>query len=111
MTERVAMKRKRNPDWFACPHCGADVQSDAKVCRNCGSDDETGWSEDADVWGAGIDAGYGDDDDFDYDEFVERELPEHATAPPGKLLKRWAWRAIVALVCIALLRAVLVRWQ
>jgi hypothetical protein len=102
------MKRKRKPDTFVCPHCGADVPVGARVCRACGSDEETGWSEDAETWGAGISAGYGGDDDFDHDEFVEREFPEQATPSPARSLKRWAWRALVVLLCLALLRYLLV---
>jgi hypothetical protein len=34
-------------DYFTCPHCGAAVPSDASACPECGSDDETGWSESA----------------------------------------------------------------
>ena len=30
---------------FTCPHCGADVPADALACPECGSDQETGWSE------------------------------------------------------------------
>ena len=33
-------------DYFICPHCGAEVDLDATVCTECGSDDETGWSKD-----------------------------------------------------------------
>ena len=32
-------------DYFVCPHCGAQVDIDATACPECGSDDETGWSE------------------------------------------------------------------
>jgi hypothetical protein len=32
-------------DHFICPNCGAEVPSGALACRECGSDDETGWSE------------------------------------------------------------------
>jgi hypothetical protein len=31
---------------FICPICGTEVDLDAVVCPECGSDDETGWSED-----------------------------------------------------------------
>jgi hypothetical protein len=34
-------------DYFPCPHCGADVPMQAKSCPACGSDKETGWSEEA----------------------------------------------------------------
>lgn len=33
-------------DYFICPHCGTNVDIDATVCSECGSDDETGWSGD-----------------------------------------------------------------
>ena len=32
------------PDWFACPVCGAEVRAGALSCKECGSDDKTGWS-------------------------------------------------------------------
>jgi hypothetical protein len=31
--------------YFSCPHCGAQVPSSATACPECGSDNETGWSE------------------------------------------------------------------
>lgn len=33
-------------DWFTCPVCGEVVKAEALACPHCGSDDETGWSED-----------------------------------------------------------------
>jgi len=33
--------------YFTCPHCGADVPIKALACPKCGSDEETGWSEEA----------------------------------------------------------------
>jgi uncharacterized membrane protein YvbJ len=36
----------RDSDWFTCPVCGEQVRGDALACPSCGSDDETGWSED-----------------------------------------------------------------
>jgi hypothetical protein len=97
-------KRKQKPETFVCPHCGADVPVGALACKECGSDDETGWSEDPDVWAAGIPAGYHGEDDFDYDEFIEREIPEQATVPLQTSVKRWAWLAATVIVCLALLR-------
>ncbi len=31
--------------YWNCPHCGAELKEGAKVCHNCGSDEETGWSD------------------------------------------------------------------
>ncbi len=33
-------------DYFVCPNCGAEVPIKAKSCPDCGSDENTGWSED-----------------------------------------------------------------
>lgn len=30
----------------ACPHCGETLARNARFCRHCGSDEETGWSPD-----------------------------------------------------------------
>lgn len=38
--------KKRDSEWFACPNCGAELPANAKFCPECGSDDNTGWSED-----------------------------------------------------------------
>ena len=105
--ELIAMNRsKRKEDYFVCPHCGADVPMSAAACRECGSDNETGWSEDAHVWEAGIPAGYGgddDDDDLDYDEFIERELPGQSENSVRKRLTKWGTRVVIVMVCLALL--------
>jgi hypothetical protein len=36
-------ERKNN---FLCPNCGGYVPGGALACPDCGSDEETGWSED-----------------------------------------------------------------
>jgi hypothetical protein len=33
-------------DYFICPNCGAEVSMKALACPECGSDKDTGWSED-----------------------------------------------------------------
>ena len=52
-----------------CPNCGADVPPKAKACPECGSDARTSWSEKAYADNLGL-----PDDEFNYDEFVEREF-------------------------------------
>lgn len=32
--------------YFVCPNCGAEVTLKALACPECGSDEDTGWSED-----------------------------------------------------------------
>ncbi len=99
------MKRRqgKSGDYFVCRHCGADVPADAAVCRECGSDDETGWSEEPEEWEAGIGTGYGDEEDFDYDEYVEQAHPEHAPGSAAKTAVRIALIVLVVLLVVALM--------
>jgi hypothetical protein len=55
-----------------CPHCGADISADANFCRHCGSSD-------ADGWRGGLPEG-DDDEDFDYDDFVEQNFSDRLTS-------------------------------
>ena len=59
-----------------CPHCDADVPRGALACPECGSDANTGWSEEADAWAGDPPTGYGDDDEFD--EFDEQAAQRNA---------------------------------
>ena len=103
----MVRKRRKTREYFHCPHCGAEVEVGALACRECGSDAQTGWSEDADLWEAEIPTAYGSEDDFDYDETISHEFPEAAAVPIQRLRRKWAILAVVAMVCIGLLLYVL----
>lgn len=83
---------------FECPHCGEDVPSGAQRCRYCGASEEYDWGESDGQFAAG---GYGDDD-FDYDEFVEREFGSEDRPPADESKKFWL-RIVVLAVVVALL--------
>lgn len=77
----------------------------AAACPHCGSDEETGWSEGAhDVEGWATDDeswDHDDEDDFDYDEYLRREFPEHA--PPRQsidLLRAARWALVLVLILL-----------
>jgi hypothetical protein len=70
-----------------CPTCGESVPRNAKACPGCGSDWDTGWSDDAHSQNLGL-----PDEKFDYDEFVKNEFGEEKEA--GKRL-HWAWWLVV----------------
>ena len=101
MNEREPERPKAAP--FDCPHCGAAVPHGAAACPECGSDSSTGWAEDADTAGAGIAGGYGDDDDFDYDEFVEREFGGKAGQGGGLRSQERVFIVIVLVIVAAAL--------
>lgn len=74
-----------------CPNCGADVPRRAKACPECGSDESTGWSEHARSQSLDL-----PDDEFNYNEFVQREFGKSKRSP-----KKIFW----SLVAVALLIA------
>jgi uncharacterized membrane protein YvbJ len=76
-----------------CPNCGAEVPENAKACPECGSDENTGWSSDAHAERLGL-----PDEDFDYNEFVEREFGGKRQATHGM---RWFWWVAAVLVLAA----------
>jgi zinc-ribbon domain len=84
-----------------CANCGADVPRNAKACPECGSDEQTGWSEEA----AAADLGL-PDDSFDYDKFVREELEGSERVRDRA---SWYWWVIAA-VGILILVAALTKW-
>jgi hypothetical protein len=78
----------------------AKVRCGALACPECGSDDETGWSED---WDGDLPTGYGNEKEFDYDEFMAQEFPEHAKRTGHFPKMRWIWRIAALLILIATL--------
>ena len=51
-------------DWFTCPVCGEVVAANALACPECGADEETGWSEQAEYDGVDLPA----NDEWSVDE-------------------------------------------
>lgn len=76
-----------------CPNCGAELPRNAKVCPACGSDEQTGWSEEARVGGLDL-----PDEEFNYDEFVEREFGGKKKSPVPHGIHWFWWAVAVALI-------------
>jgi len=75
-----------------CPNCGAEIPPRAKACPECGSDENTGWSEEAYASKLNL-----PDDKFDYNQFIKQEFGGERK-PRGI---SWLWW-IVAVVLILL---------
>ncbi len=90
------MTRSTVHDDFACPHCGAALRGGATFCRACGASEDSGWDENATD-------GYGAEDDFDYDDYLAREFPQHA--PPERRMT--GRQGLVLLVAFLLVLALL----
>jgi uncharacterized membrane protein YvbJ len=79
----------RSPE--VCPNCGADVPRNAKSCPECGSDESTGWSDETHADGLDL-----PEENFDYDEFVDREFGNKKAVPHG--IKPFWW--IIAIILL-----------
>lgn len=75
----------------SCPHCGAPLPADARMCRACGVSAEYGW-------GSATDDEWQEEDDFDYDAFIAREFPEQRSEQPFDPRKMWLGLIILAIV-------------
>ncbi|MDG1490939.1 MAG: zinc ribbon domain-containing protein [Planctomycetota bacterium] len=82
-------------DWFACPVCGAKVRDGASSCRECGSDERTGWSEATAYDDLDLPEPDGPEIPDTFEEFTRASSPRRAV-PPRLLLGLLA----VALVLI-----------
>ncbi len=96
------LKHSREKGHFICPNCGAEVRVGASACPECGSDEKTGWSEEAESGFNEYPAGYGEDADFNYNEFLRREFGHKPDAAPKILTKKNIINAITVLLVIAL---------
>jgi hypothetical protein len=67
-------------------------------CRACGASGESGWDARDDDEAV---EEYVEDDDFDYDDFLRREFPEHAEPDTRPQPWRALTVAIVLLLCLA----------
>lgn len=75
-----------------CPNCGAEVPQNAKACPECGSDETTGWSSEAEGQSGNVDL---PEEEFDYDRFVEREFGGKKPVPEGI---HWFWWVIAVML-------------
>ncbi len=99
----MADRPEEKADYFVCPHCGEDVSVGATVCRECGASDDSGWEKDDAGWQGDPWTGYLDDDDPDYEEFIDREFPASAALSSEQRIKRVFTGIVVALVCLSIL--------
>lgn len=97
-----------------CPACGEWVPRKAHACDCCGACEKSGWKADAEVYD-GLDLP-DEAEDFDYDEFIEREFGGHASgtgkrqpSPEERRLVFWRWVGglLLAVMILSYLLAVM----
>jgi hypothetical protein len=80
----------------SCSHCGSELPPKAKVCPECGSDENTGWSDEAYASSLNLPS-----DDFNYDEFVKNEFADRPK-PQGI---SWLWWGVALILVLLFLFA------
>jgi hypothetical protein len=83
-----------------CPNCGAEIPRNARACPECGSCENTGWSESAAASGLDL-----PEENFDYDDYVKREFGRTTPKPRGI---SWFWW-VVSIIAVLAFLALLVR--
>jgi hypothetical protein len=83
-----------------CPNCGGEVPRNSKACPECGSCENTGWSEAAAADHLGL-----PDQNFDYQDFVKREFSGSSPKPMGV---SWYWW-VISIVLVLIILAFMVR--
>jgi len=78
-----------------CTNCGTELPRNAKACPECGSDEQTGWSETAYASHLGL-----PDENFDHDDFVKQEFGAEPVKPHHIA---WFWWVVALLVLAAML--------
>ena len=79
------------PDFYICPGCGAEVKVGSRGCPRC--DDLDPWEIEENETYDGLDL---PDDNFDYDEFVEKEWGKEIQVNGIKLF--WWIAAVILLI-------------
>lgn len=78
-----------------CPACGEWVPRGAAACDDCGACHKSGWKSDAHAYD-GLDL---PDEDFDYDDFIQREFGQsEGNGPRIGLTKEQFWRLVAAIL-------------
>jgi len=85
------MTLPRADDFFSCPICGAEVPAKAKACPECGSDEQTGWSDQTIYDGTGIET----PDEFDYEDWKRREFDERRRHPRAIWVLAWVLLGLI----------------
>ena len=83
-----------------CPVCGEWVPRGAVACDDCGACAKSGWKDDA----AATDGLDLPDEDFDYDDYIEREFGGGGTkrkAGPSKE-QFWSWVGLTVFIVMVL---------
>ena len=97
------LKPPSDADWYACPSCGAEVQVGSRGCSRCTKNAPKSWAEEPHLDGVSLPD---DPEDFDYNEFVNREFGRSASIKPPHLAWKW-W--LTGIILLALMITGLIR--
>jgi len=80
-----------------CPVCGQDVPRHALACPHCGADHKSGWDEET----TSLDGVDLPGENFNYDQFVEREFGGKLK-PAGQKTAWWVAGIVMLIIAVTL---------
>ena len=83
---------------FACGVCGKKLPPNSLACSECGADEKTGLRDDTWETDASSELGLADEENFDYDHFLEEEFGVDAGGRKMRFLHPVWWAAGVVLL-------------
>lgn len=81
----------KSDDLVPCPHCGEEINKNARACPHCGSDEMTGWSKDNYLNGIDL------PDDNDYEEIRQNEFEGEKNKSANR-----TWMVITGVIVLVL---------
>ncbi len=90
------MARDRSQRSVPCPNCGELIPARALACRECGSDAETGWSDETYLDGLDL------PDTEGYEAFLESELGIAAPGARGRSRKRLVRNTLLIILALSI---------
>jgi hypothetical protein len=82
---------------YNCPHCGAEINANARACPECGSDEATGWSDR--TYLDGIDL----PDEEAYEEIKNNEFGDGEKKKGGPYGRLWIWVTGIVVLAVFVL--------
>ncbi len=76
--------------YFDCPNCGSEVPIKARSCPDCGSDENTGWSEDTIYDGLDLNE-YGDSSEKTKNSLFQNKIVLYIVAIVTILVFLWMY--------------------
>ena len=95
---------------FECGVCGLKVAANTVACPSCGADDKTGLREDTTDVNTAEELGIFDEESYDYDDVIARELGMDSSGRKVREIHSVWWVTAIVLLLVLLITAFFYQW-